>query len=188
MIVLGSLLLTACGPSSNVPVAEYEPVSDSAALETALADGPPMAGLQDDATLLHAFPEASHQQTLADSGLHIALVGDIDPTTFDFNYLEAQWNQMQSCLGITATPPLVVISANAIQPFTVADDVLYHIDGSLSATSSITTAGVIIQVVLADFDGSLGSIGFSFRSITGRFLWLNEGLAERDYPFDCARS
>ncbi|MBX2839321.1 MAG: hypothetical protein KTR35_20870 [Gammaproteobacteria bacterium] len=184
---LCSLALMGCG-SSTAPFDPSSYSDDPSSAQPTVVDFDSVDTLQNDAQLLNGLPSLAFQQTMADSGLTIGLAGSVVISDVDFHYVEQQWQNMQSCLSITAAAPLVVISGESLQVLSAEDDVLRYLDGSVIATSTRSAVGSVVQIALADFDGSLGEPGFHFRSIIGRFLWLNEGLAERDYPFDCARS
>lgn len=124
--------------------------------------------------------------TLADTGIRIGFTGDIDAESVDSGFIEASWSQMQSCLGVVAAAPFIIVSSDSIQPMSNADDVLFNIDGSITATSTRFATGVTIQISALDLDGSLNRIGFNLRSVMGRFLWASANLPERDYPHECA--
>jgi hypothetical protein len=142
----------------------------------------------DDAATGIGQPAALHSnETLADSGLQVAYTNAAQRAAIDPLYIERQWQQMQRCTGLTAIAPLIIVTEGRIAPFTRNDDVLHHIDGSVTASASYGVTNARIQISDADFDGSLGTVGFNTRSILGRYLWLSSGLAERDYPYDCAR-
>lgn len=187
LVTFLGLMLTACGSGGSEADPGYSS-SSSQNPQSSAANATSMDSLQEDPALINTPANVSYETTLANTGMRVGLVGDIDPDTFDFDFLESQWQHMQSCLQITASAPMVYVSAESIRPLTPADDVLYNLDGSLLASSSLTNIGAVIQVRAGDFDGSYGNAGFYFRSVSGRLLWLNEGLAERDYPFSCARS
>jgi len=101
-------------------------------------------------------------------------------------FIVTQWLHMQNCLQVSAVEPVVSVVEGKLIPVTTNDDVVRHIDGQIQASSSISDTGTAIQVRSADFDGSLGEPGLYLRSIMGRYLWLANGLAERDYPYECA--
>lgn len=124
--------------------------------------------------------------TLADTGIRIGFKGEIDAESVDSGFIEASWSEMQSCLGVVAAAPLIIVTSDAIVPLSNADDVLFYIDGSITATSTRFATGVSIQISALDLDGSLNRIGFNLRSIMGRFLWASANLPERDYPHECA--
>jgi len=124
--------------------------------------------------------------TLADTGIRVGLKGNLDADSVDTLFIESSWTDMQTCLGVVATSPFVIVSADAIEPLSNADDVLFHIDGSITATSTLFASGVTIQVSNHDLDGSLSRTGFNLRSIIGRYLWLSANLPEREYDHTCA--
>lgn len=133
-------------------------------------------------------PAALHSnEVLADSGLQVAYTNVAQRDAIDPLYIERQWQQMQRCTGLTAIAPLIIVTEGRIAPYSRDDDLLHHIDGSVTASASYGVTNATIQISDADFDGSLGTVGFNTRSILGRYLWLSSGLAERDYPYDCAR-
>lgn len=102
------------------------------------------------------------------------------------DFIVAQWVHMQDCLQVSAQEPSVSVVEGKITPLTPNDDVVRFIDGQIQASSNVTDTNVTVQVRSADFDGSLGEPGFYLRSIMGRYLWLSNGLPERDYPHECA--
>lgn len=126
--------------------------------------------------------------SLPQTGLMLALDDASLATRVDPLSLEAQWLHMSACTGQTAVAPIVIVSdATRLQPLTSDDDVMRDLDGRAMATAS---DGAVLQSLLADLDGSLdspGGAGFYLRSIMGRYLWSAAALAERDYPFACAR-
>lgn len=148
---------------------------------------PSVIALADGGTLLHELPELVFVDTLADTGVQIGYTQEVQPDSTDTGFIEDQWEYMQACLGETGVPPLIVLVDGDVSPLTRDDDVLRFIDGSEVATSSVSLAGTVIQVSVADFDGSYGVPGFNLRQIIGRSLWTAAGLPERDYPTTCAR-
>lgn len=109
-----------------------------------------------------------------------------DPTQDTNNeYIVEQWLHMQNCMQVSAVEPVVTVVDGKLTPLTTNDDVVRHIDGSIQASSNVTDTGATIQIRAADFDGSLGKRGSYLRSIMGRYLWLANGYAERDYPYSC---
>lgn len=162
-----------------------EPTPDR---EPEATGGDPLLLLGDDTELLNAVPDIVDSITLADTGLQVAYTAPGQRDRIAPAYLEAQWVYMQTCTGVTAPPPLLVIVSGSVAPFVATDDVIRDIDGSTVAAASVTAAGNVVQVSDSDFDGSIGTEGFSTRTILGRMLWLGDDLAERDYPFTCART
>ena len=124
--------------------------------------------------------------TLADTGLRVGFTHGLHPDDVNVNLVEASWANMQSCLNVVAVSPLVIVSANPVLPMSSSDDVLFHIDGTITATSTRFPAGAIVQIALDDLDGSLNQVGFNLRSIMGRYLWDSANLPEQDYPHVCA--
>jgi hypothetical protein len=180
------LLLSACGSNSSAVVDGQVPNPGSASV--AASNVPPaLQLLEDEPQLLNPVPDVVHTEVLADSGLQVAYTSIEQRELIDPLYISAQWQHMQSCVGVTAAAPLVIITIGPVEPFTSNDDVLHHIDGTLTASANVTGASATLQVQAVDFDGSLGEPGFNLRSIMGRHLWLGASLAERDYPYTCAR-
>ena len=124
--------------------------------------------------------------TTANTGLRVGFAIGLDPDTVDISLVEDSWTGMQNCLKVVAASPLVVVSNGPVLPMSSTDDILFHIDGSITATSTRFLSGATIQVDVADLDGSLNQIGFNLRSIIGRYLWASANLPERDYPHSCA--
>ncbi len=127
-------------------------------------------------------------ETMADSGLQVTFATAVQRQTIDPLYIEQQWLQMQTCLGVTAAPPMVSVMQGAVVPIAATDDVVRYIDGSIVATASVGVSSTQLQISDADFDGSIGPVGQNLRSIMARHLWLFAGLAERDYPHECIRT
>lgn len=121
------------------------------------------------------------------NGLPVSYQDPGDAAPSDDDFIGAQWEHMQTCLLVSAQEPLVVVIDGELEPTDSNDDVIRHIDGQIQASSHVTDTSVTIQVRAQDFDGSLGSAGAYLRSIMGRYLWLANNLAERDYPYDCAK-
>ncbi|NND92451.1 MAG: hypothetical protein HKN42_16450 [Granulosicoccus sp.] len=142
--------------------------------------------LEDDPGLLSEIPDVVASETRADTGIQIAYTRADQSVLVPGALIEAQWIHMQSCVGLVASPPVIVVRDGPVKPFTSADDVIYNIDGLPIASASLRDVAVI-QVRDTDFDGSLGTPGFNLRSILGRMLWLSASLPERDYPYECAR-
>ena len=187
ILATSTVLLSACGnggsPLDSVPEAFADGSNPPVQVVSSASTDP----LFDDTELISGLPEIIMTTTLADSGIRVGFtsldqVADLDPS-----YIERQWQHMQSCTGQVAVAPHVVITGQAVTPLTNDDDVIFNIDGVPAASSSAGQLP-IIQVREADFDGSLGNVGFNLRSILGRYLWLSANLAERDYPFTCART
>ena len=146
----------------------------------------PLRALENDPRLTGPLPEVVAVETLADSGLQVAFTDAAQPARIAAGDIGAEWEHMQSCVGVVSPPPLVVVVAGRLRPLTDNDDAIRDLDGRVTASATTgDTATLLISE--ADFDGSLGSPRFGLRSIMGRNLWLSAGLAERDYPFLCAR-
>ncbi len=124
--------------------------------------------------------------TMADTGLRVGVAENLDIDRVDMALIEGSWTHMQTCLSVVAVAPLVIVSDESIRPLSSADDILYHLDGSITASSTQYVTGTTIQISLMDLDGSLNQIGFNLRSIMGRYLWTSSGLPEREYPHNCA--
>jgi len=102
-------------------------------------------------------------------------------------FIGVQWEHMQTCLLVNAQEPEVIVVDGILEPTDSNDDVVRHIDGQIQASAHVTDTSATIQVRAQDFDGSLGKQGAYLRSIMGRYLWLANSLAERDYPYNCAK-
>lgn len=161
-------VLSACGGSGSIDADAQQPLLDATVQEGVSAiplveDFVPNVG-------------ANLNPTYADPG-----------ETSNEDFIVEQWVQMQNCMQVSAVEPAVTIVDGKLTPLTSDDDVVRHIDGQIQASSNITDIGATIQIRAEDFDGSLGKPGAYLRSIFGRYLWLANGFAERDYPYDCAR-
>ncbi len=187
IFVASTALLSACGnggsPLDSVP----EAFADGSNPPVQVVSSESTEQLFDDTELTSTLPEIVMTHTLADSGIRIGFTTVDQVNTLDPIYIERQWQHMQSCTGQVAVAPLIVITEQAVTPLTNDDDVIFNIDGVPAASSSPGQLP-IVQVREADFDGSLGNVGFNLRSVLGRYLWLSANLAERDYPFTCART
>lgn len=187
------VLLAGCSGSSSDPAPSTNgPVTGFAGSQNPGEGSSPTIhdGLQlfaDETDLLRDIPDVVASETLANSGLQVAYTHVDQRSSVPALDIETQWMNMQTCLEQVAASPIVVVIEGTVAPLTALDDVIYHIDGAPIASASRGTV-VIIQVRDADFDGSLGRIGFNMRSIMGRYIWLANNLAERDYPFACASS
>lgn len=187
LIVLNLCVLQlGCSGSSAPPDSTQNPVA--IAPEQSSVDRIPtvLLQLQDDPGLIADIPDIVNSVTLANTGLQVAYTRAGQEADAPALAIEGQWVHMQTCLEQTAVPPIVVVREDAVIPFTANDDVIYGIEGIPNASSSKQDVP-LIQVLATDFDGSLGNAGFNLRSIMGRLLWVSAGLAERDYPFQCAR-
>lgn len=149
--------------------------------------------LSEDDSVLSVVPQVVFTQTLADTGLRVSYISLDQRIQAPALKIEEQWVHMQSCLQVVGEPPLVLIRDNEVEPFTAFDEVLINEVFAAPEFSFVPTAssstlhGTVIQVIVEDFDGSLGMPNFNLRSIMGRRLWADANLAARDYPFECAR-
>lgn len=193
-VLLSTNLLVACSGSGSDSGALGEQSSgfiddgvSSEQLPTVLRQ------LSEDSSVLSPVPDVVFTQTLADSGLRVSYTSLEQRILAPALDVEEQWIHMQSCLEVVGAPPLVLIRNNEVEPFTALDEVLINEIfeapefSFVPTASSSTLHGTVIQVIVEDFDGSLGMPNFNLRSIMGRRLWADAGLAARDYPFECAR-
>jgi len=188
MTISAMLLLSACGSNSSPEHDTSGQTPGAGSASSATSNTPPaLQLLEDEPQLLNPIPDIVHTEILADSGLQVAYTSDEQRDLIDPLYISAQWQHMQSCVEVTAAAPLVIITIGPVKPFMSDDDLLHHIDGTLTASANVTGTSATMQVRAADFDGSLGEPGFNLRSIMGRHLWLGASLVERDYPYTCAR-
>lgn len=207
-------LLSGCGNpgSSGDPISEFEGGAGEPFLQPTLPEDPELgaasaaavfadAGNNADSIIVSAsrptdlpfedptnFDNISSLTTLADTGIQVGFRTGLSSESVDLSLIEDSWTRMQSCLSVVAVSPMVIVSDELILPLSGGDDILYHLDGSITATSSRFAAGATIQITLDDLDGSLNRVGFNLRSIMGRYLWTDAGLPERDYPHSCASS
>jgi len=150
--------------------------------------------LQADSQVLTEVPTVAHTQTMANSALQVSYSHEELRTVAPATEIEKQWIYMQACVQQLSAAPLVLVVDGPVSPFTLQDDVVRNENPQALVISSVPIAsasllhGPVIQISVADFDGSLGTPLFNLRSIMGRHLWLSAGLAERDYPFQCAQS
>ena len=149
--------------------------------------------LAESSELIAPVPTVVHTETTAATGLQISYTSEALRSVAPALTIEKQWIFMQECLQHTAAVPLVLVREGPAEPFTFADDVVRNENplateiNFVPIASATTLFGTVIQISDADFDGSLGTANFNLRSIMGRYIWLSNGLAERDYPFGCAR-
>ena len=141
--------------------------------------------LEDDPSRLEPLPDVAAVET-TDSGLQVVYEVQSQRDAIEPDYVEAQWQHMQSCTEVVAAPPAVLIVAGQARPITASDDVIRAIDGTALATASTGDAGTTLQVTDADLLPDASPRGFALRAITGRWLWQGASLPERDYPFACA--
>lgn len=103
------------------------------------------------------------------------------------DYVAAQWEHMQACLGIRVPAPVVVVISGWLVAGESVDDVLLSFDGRLLASSvARENADDIVRISTFDFDGSQGNAGFHLRSILGRYIWTVSTRPIRDYDTGCA--
>lgn len=189
VVVLVALAVSGC--SSSGGQAESVPLSDD---QTGSEPEPQVLRmLRQDPGLIAPVPEVMHTQTMAETGLQISYTLEPLRIQAPAALIEKQWVFMQSCLQQLNVAPLVLVREGPVEPFTQADDVVRNESAlsleinSVPIASASTLYGPVLQVSVADFDGSLGTPAFNLRSIMGRHLWLSANLPERDYPFECAR-
>ena len=104
----------------------------------------------------------------------------------DLEFVNDAWLEMQECLGITADAPLVVLRQESVEPLASTDDIVFDFQGRISASANDGETGASLQVLASEVAETFVERGFSLRSIMGRYLWRNNSLPERDYPFSCA--
>jgi hypothetical protein len=124
--------------------------------------------------------------TMADTGIRITSDPDHPLSRVELEFIQTSWTYMQSCLNVVATAPLVIVSNTPPKPNSSQDDVLYHIDGTITATATLYSSGATVQLNVIDLDGTLSRVGFNLRSIFGRYLWTSANLSESNYPHHCA--
>lgn len=170
--------VTACGGSGRAGDTDSDP-QDAVLLDSSVnASGNPS---------IAADPGTPEFTPSPGNGLPILYQDAALGVSMSDEYIGGQWEYMQTCLMVSAQEPVVFVIDNTLEPTDSNDDVVRHIDGQIQASSHVTDTSATIQIRAQDFDGTLGSPGAYLRSIMGRYLWLANGLAERDYPYDCAR-
>ncbi len=185
-VMLSALLAGCSGSAEPPPSVDVERVAELPQQEQQTLIPGSLLQLEDDPGLLSAIPTIVASETMAESGLEVAYTDRQQIQQIPALNIEAQWQYMQTCVGQVASAPVVVVQSQQVKPFTSSDDVIRNIDGAVIASSIVRTVP-IVQILEQDFDGSLGNAGFNLRSIMGRLLWQSAGLAERDYPYSCAR-
>ena len=117
------------------------------------------------------------------------LLGYTDAAQVDnpnLEFVNDAWVSMQACLGVSADAPLVVIQQNSVEPLASTDDIVFDFQGRISASAHDGNTGASLQVLASEVAETFVDRGFSLRSIIGRYVWRNNSLPERDYPFSCA--
>ncbi len=176
LCALGIIVLSACG-GSGTGGAESEPWDGHLHDASVQASG--------NATIA-ADPVTQGFTPSPGNGLSVSFQDPVSEISSIDDFIGAQWEHMQTCLMVSAQEPVIIVVDGKLEPTGLTDDVVRHIDGQIQASSHVTDTSATIQVSAQDFDGSLGSEGAYLRSIMGRYLWLANGLAERDYPYKCA--
>jgi len=176
IVALATVVSTACGGSGSG--------GDSDPQNAALLDASVQASGN---ASIAADPGTPEFTPSPGNGLPIVYQDAGQVLTPNDEFIGAQWEYMQSCLQVSEQEPVVVVVEGKIEPTGSNDDVVRHIDGQVKASSHVNDTSATIQVSAEDFDGSLGSEGAYMRSIMGRYLWLANSLAERDYPYNCAK-
>jgi len=178
---LSIAVLTACGGGSGV--GDGDPQGE-VSLDGSI-QSPENATIAADPST--AYPGTPEFTPSPGNGLPVLQQDALEPVSSSDDFIEAQWEHMQTCLLVSAQEPVVVVVEGKLEPIDSNDDVVRHIDGQIQASSHVTDTYATIQVRAQDLDGSLGSVGAHLRSIMGRYLWLANSLAERDYPYSCAK-
>jgi len=174
LCALAILTLTACGGSGGV---NADPQGNILVDSSVQASGN---------ASIAADPGTPEFTPSPGNGLPITYSDPGQGVTSNDDYIGVQWEHMQTCLQVSAQEPVVMVVDGKLQPTDASDDVLRHIDGQIQASAHVTDTSATIQISAQDFDGSLGIRGAYLRSIMGRYLWLANNLAERDYPYKCA--
>ncbi len=174
---LSIVVLTACGGSGTGG-------GDSSPQDAILLDASVQASGN---ASISADPGTPEFTPSPGNGLPISYQDPVEVVPSSDDFIGLQWEHMQTCLRVSAQEPVVIVVDGELEPTDSNDDVVRHIDGQIQASSHVTDTSATIQIRAQDFDGSLGRAGAYLRSIMGRYLWLANSLAERDYPYDCAR-
>jgi len=192
MVVSCAILLSACSGSGAEPAPAPAQIVDDPALAPESVPQV-LQQLRQDPALIAPVPDIAHTQTLANTGLQVAYTEHALVAAAPAATIEKQWVFMQTCVELVGVAPVVLVREGKVEPFTMADDVVRNESllateiNSVPIASASTLHGVVFQVSVDDFDGSLGAPSFNLRSIMGRHLWLAANLSERDYPFACAQ-
>ena len=178
MVVVAGAVVSA-SPVTKTPLAAGSGDGGNAGEPVVLGDGgavpAPVGGVQpqllvalrDEAALINPLPPIVLVETLPGSALQVAFADVVVERRTDTRYIEEQWTYMQDCLGVSGGAPLLIVTADPIKPLTAGDDVLRHIDGFATASSTASLAGTVLQIWEADFDGSRSAC----RAITCARSW-----------------
>ncbi len=192
IIVLGLslLMLSACGGEGNVnpdsiQLDSARDLGESVAAENA-AQSPTL--LSDPVTFdpFELYPAIVELEQHESSGLLLGYTDASQLDNPDLEYINEAWVSMQDCLGVSADAPLVVIQQSSVEPLASTDDIVFDFQGRISASAHDGETGASLQVLASEVAETFVDQGFSLRSIMGRYLWRNNSLPERDYPFSCA--
>ncbi len=135
---------------------------------------------------IELFPAIIELQQHETSGLLLGYTDSVQIGDPDLEFVNDSWLSMQECLGITADAPLIVLQQTAVEPLASTDDIVFDFQGRISASANDGDSGASLQIMASEVAESFVERGFSLRSIIGRYLWRNNSLPERDYPFSCA--
>jgi len=191
------LSLVACGGGNNLDpdqvLGELAGTDQrgSAALQLQAGETPPGATILSDPVSFdpfEVFPVIVELQRHADSGLLVGFTHTDQIGNPSLDYVNDAWMLMQSCLGITADAPLIILQQDSIEPLASTDDIVLDFQGRISASANDGGSGASLQVMASEVAASYADRGFSLRSIMGRYLWRNNGLPERDYRYTCAKT
>lgn len=135
---------------------------------------------------IELFPAIIELQQHETSGLLLGYTDAAQISDPELEFVNDAWLSMQECLQITADAPLVVLQQVSVEPLASTDDIVFDFQGRISASANDGDSGASLQVLASEVAETFVERGFSLRSIIGRYLWRNNSLPERDYPFSCA--
>jgi len=196
--VLAALLGSCGGGNADTPVPVVSTDQPPDAPPDAPSDRPqadpvtlpaPLLAVQQDPARIGEIPPIALSEIVASSGLEIAFTDHEQRSRIDPLDIARWWDDIQTCVEIVAQAPLVVINADAIDPFLPGDDVLPDPFVGITASGGRGSDGTPLFQVRSDvFDRVGDEAGYPLRLIMSRFLWISDDRPDRDFPYLCAQN
>lgn len=179
------LLSAACGGGSNENGAPSN-TQDGSELRTdsELDPGTPILSDPGSIDAFSLFPALVELRQSEATNLMVGYTSEGQLET-ETAFFDAVWLDLRDCLGVSATPPLIVIQSESVEPLTGGDDIFLNFFGQLSASANDGADGASIQILASELHNEQGNSGFILRSILGRYLWRFNDLPERDFDTSC---